>query len=153
MTVTIRNLRESDEARWRELWLGYLDWYQHPNLPPKVTSNTWAMLTGERPDVFGLVAESADGEVVGFTHGVVHANTWIDEPICYLEDLFVDPNARRNGAGNALIEAMIARADKQNWGQVYWRTGDDNPARALYDQVAKKIDFVTYVRTLGPKTA
>ena len=27
----------------------------------------------------------------GFTLSVLHAGTWTTQPICYLEDLFVDP--------------------------------------------------------------
>ncbi|HEY9080754.1 GNAT family N-acetyltransferase [Magnetovibrio sp.] len=152
MTITVRDLRLADEPRWRELWAGYLDFYEYPDLDPKITANTWAMLSGERADVFGMVAEADAGAVIGFVHGVVHANTWIDKPICYLEDLFVDPSVRGQGAGRALIEALIAHAKANDWGQVYWRTAETNPARKLYDQVADKIDFVTYVHALSPKT-
>lgn len=148
MTVTVRPLDVKDEARWRELWAGYLEFYKIPDLDPKTTDNTWAMLCGAREDVFGLVAE-VDGDVVGLVHGVVHANTWVTTPICYLEDLFVDPGARGQGAGRALVEALVARAQANGMAQVYWRTADDNPARKLYDQLATKIDFVTYVRKLA----
>jgi len=151
MSVSVRDLQTTDEARWRELWAGYLTFYECPDLEPKITDNTWAMLTGERPDVFGFVAV-VDGQVVGFVHGVEHANTWVDKSICYLEDLFVDPTVRGQGAGRALIEAVIAHAKANDWGQVYWRTADDNPARKLYDQVADKIDFVTYVHQIGDRT-
>lgn len=148
MSVAIRNLHANDEARWRALWAMYLTFYECPDLDAKVTDNTWDMLTGSREDVFGFVAEAA-GEAVGFVHGVVHANTWVDKPICYLEDLFVDASARGQGAGRALIEAVVQRAQEQGWGQVYWRTAEDNAtARALYDTVADKIDFVTYVKKL-----
>lgn len=150
MNVTIRDLSEADEPRWRELWAGYLEFYAYPDLDPKVTDHTWDMLTGPRGDVFGLVAE-ADGEVIGIVHCVVHANTWVDKPICYLEDLFVDPDRRGQGAGRALIDAVIVRAEARGWGQVYWRTATDNPARKLYDQMAEAIDFVTYVKPLGQK--
>jgi len=148
VSVTVRDLRSDDESRWRELWAGYLTFYECPDLDPKVTDHTWGMLIGERPDVFGFVAE-VDGQVIGFVHGVEHANTWTDKQICYLEDLFVDPSVRGQGVGRALIEAVAAHAKANDWGQVYWRTANDNPARKLYDQVADKIDFVTYVRTLG----
>jgi len=147
MSVRVRTLHANDESRWRELWDGYLTFYECPGLDPKVTDNTWAMLTGERPDVFGFVAERG-GEVVGFVHGVVHANTWTDKPVCYLEDLFVEPTMRGQGAGRALIDAVIRQAKENDWGSVYWRTATDNPARKLYDQVADKIDFVTYVRKM-----
>lgn len=150
MPVAVRPLDSEDEPRWRELWAGYLDFYKCPNLPAKITDHTWSMLTdgpqsGPRPDVFGLVAE-LEGRVVGIVNCVLHANTWVDRPICYLEDLFVDPAVRGQGAGKALIEGVYARAQREGWGQVYWRTAETNPARKLYDQVAGKIDFVTYVR-------
>jgi len=149
VAVTVRTLRTSDESRWRELWQGYLTFYECPDLDPKVTTHTWSMLIGERADVFGFVAEDEHGRIVGFVHGIEHANTWVDRSICYLEDLFVDPTVRGQGAGRALIEAVVAKAQDQGWGQVYWRTATDNPARKLYDQVANKIEFVTYVRPLG----
>jgi len=148
VAVTVRTLRASDENRWRELWQGYLTFYECPDLDPRVTDNTWSMLIGERPDVFGYVAEDDSGQVVGFVHGVEHANTWVDKPICYLEDLFVDPAVRGQGAGRALIDAVVDHAKANDWGQVYWRTATGNPARKLYDQVADKIDFVTYVHKL-----
>ncbi|OEJ69398.1 GNAT family N-acetyltransferase [Magnetovibrio blakemorei] len=151
MTPTIRPLKTTDESAWRALWAGYLDFYENPDLDPKITDNTWAMLAGERGDVFGLVAE-LDGRVVGIVNSIVHANTLIDKPICYLEDLFVSPDVRGQGAGRALIEGVVARAEQEGWGQVYWRTATNNPARVLYDQVGEVIDFVTYVRKLGVQT-
>lgn len=151
MALSVRGLRESDEARWRELWAGYLDFYRYPDLPAHVTDHTWAMLTATESDAAFAFAADLDGRMIGFVHIIVHANTWIDKPICYLEDLYVDPRVRRCGAGRAMIDAVIARAKAKDYGQVYWRTADDNPARALYDQVAEKIDFVTYVHQLGPK--
>ena len=146
MPITIRPLEIRDEARWRELWAGYLDFYKCPDLPAAITDHTWSMLTGSRPDVFGLVAQDASGRVIGIVNCVIHANTWTDKSICYLEDLFVDPAARGQGAGKALIEGVYARAHAEGWGQVYWRTANDNPARKLYDQVANEIGFVTYAR-------
>ena len=43
--------------------------------------------------IFGRLAvfETA---IVGFTVNVVHDSTWTAAPVCYLEDLFVDPNYR-----------------------------------------------------------
>lgn len=152
MPIAIRPLEARDETRWRELWAGYLDFYKCPDLPAAITDHTWAMLTGQRADVFGLVAEDAGalggGRVVGIVNCVIHANTWTDKSVCYLEDLFVDPAVRGQGAGRALIEGVYARAHQEGWGQVYWRTANTNPARKLYDQVANEIGFVTYVHKL-----
>ena len=141
--MLIRDLTPSDEARWRELWDGYVEFYGEA-VPDKITDTTWAKLTGENDRVFGLVAE-VDGNVVGIVNCVLHDNTWSDKLICYLEDLFVDPSARGQGAGRALIEAVVERAKAQNWLRVYWMTKADNEgARALYDQITPVTDWARY---------
>ena len=69
-----------------------------------------------------------------------------DRQTCYLEDLFVSPEARGSGAGRALIEAVLERARAHGWDKVYWHTREDNArARALYDSFTGADDFVRYV--------
>ncbi|MFL6578929.1 MAG: GNAT family N-acetyltransferase, partial [Povalibacter sp.] len=66
---------------------------------------------------------------------------------CYLEDLFVDPQARGLGAGRALIDAVYRAADAQGATRVYWHTESDNKrAQGLYDQVASVAPFIQYRR-------
>jgi len=144
MTMTVRPLESKDEASWRELWAGYLSFYDVSDLDPKTTTHTWGMLTGPREDVFGWIAE-LDGLAVGYVHCVLHANTWSTKPVCYLEDLYVDASARGQGAGEALIKAVTTRQNADNWHKVYWRTGEDNlTAQSLYNKLAKRIEFLTY---------
>jgi GNAT superfamily N-acetyltransferase len=144
VTVTVRDLTPEDEARWRELWAGYLAFYEH-ELDAEVTDATWRrLLTGER-GLGALVAVDEAGQVVGIVHRVVHAGTWSTADRCYLEDLFVDPAVRGRGVGRALIEATAARARDEGCDELYWITGTDNAtARRLYDRVATLSDFVRY---------
>lgn len=144
MTVSIRDLTDADEARWRELWQGYLTFYES-DVAAAVTDETWARLIDPgRTDMFCLVAET-EGGVIGIVNCVLHGNTWTEKPVCYLEDLFVDPDTRNQGAGRALIEAVIERGQADGWHRVYWRTAESNAtARALYDTMAKGTDWVTY---------
>lgn len=140
----VRILKPSDKSRWLSLWAGYLDFYGKTDLPDAVTANTWAMVTGEREDVFALVAETG-GEVVGFANCIVHPNTWTDKPICYLEDLFVDADHRGQGLGQALIQALVDRAKSAGWGRVYWRTEHDNTdAQMVYDKITPQGPWVMY---------
>ena len=82
----------------------------------------------------------------GFVNYVLHPSTWGTADTCYLEDLFVSPEARGSGAGRALIEAVLERAKAYGWDKVYWHTRADNArARALYDSFAPADDFVRYV--------
>jgi len=143
MSLIVRDLSAQDEARWRTLWDGYLTFYE-ASVAPDVTDTTWARLLDGASPMFALVAE-LDGEVVGIVNCVLHANTWTSKPVCYLQDLYVAPEARGQGAGRILIDAVSERAKAQDWHRVYWRTASDNTtAQALYDKLAKRTGWVTY---------
>src|SRR3546814_17797350 len=79
--------------------------------------------------------------LVGFTHYLVHRNTNMIEPVCYLEDLFTAEAARGTGVGRALIESVCAEARAAGLRRVYWITHATNKtAQRLYDQVAERSD-------------
>jgi len=142
--TSIRSLRAKDEAQWRKLWAAYLEFYK-ADLPPPVTDALFKRLLTGAPH-FAFVAER-DGEAIGFVHALPHVSTWSLDDYCYLEDLYVSPQARGSGAGRALIEAVYAEADKRGCGRVYWHTENGNKvARALYDKLATLSDFVQYRR-------
>ena len=85
------------------------------------------------------------GAVAGFTVSVLHPGSWTLTPICYLEDLFVDPEARGQGLGRALIDDLITMARNHGWSKIYWHTRQSNEtARRLYDRYVEADDFVRY---------
>ena len=87
-----------------------------------------------------------DGAVVGFANCVVHEATWEILPICYLEDLYVEPHARGRGAGRAIIEWLRHAMRAEGWARLYWVTHRDNAAaRKLYDQFTGADGVVRYV--------
>lgn len=145
----IRPLRPEDEADWRRLWTGYLDYYQ-TKLPEAVYQSTFARLLGNDPGEFhGLIAE-VDGRPVGLTHYLFHRTCWKIENICYLQDLYTDPALRGRGIARALIEAVYRAADAEGAPQVWWLTQEFNYAgRMLYDKVAVKTPFIRYNRVLS----
>ena len=68
-------------------------------------------------------------------------------PVCYLEDLFVLPEARGQGVARRLIEAVFAAADETGASTVYWHTQEFNAnGRALYDTLAHRTSFIVYQR-------
>jgi len=146
MTTTIRPLRAADEAEWRRLWTGYLEFYK-ASVPEEVYRTTFARLQGDDPhDFHGLIAEQ-DGKAIGLTHYLFHRHCWRIENVIYLQDLYVDPSARGTGAGRALIEAVYAAGDAAGCPTVYWLTQDFNAtARQLYDRIAKVTPFIKYQR-------
>ncbi len=146
MTLIIRALRPTDEADWRRLWAGYLAFYE-TTLPEAVHATTFArLLDPARPQQNALVAEQ-DGRLVGLVHYIFHAHNWRLEDVCYLQDLYVDPETRGTGAGRALIEAVYAAADANGTPAVYWLTQEFNTtARQLYDRIARVSPFIRYAR-------
>jgi GNAT superfamily N-acetyltransferase len=142
--ITIRPLAAGDRDVWFPLWQGYLDFYD-AKLDPRISDNTWRRLLDPHEPMYGLVADGGQGRLVGILNYVLHANTWSDRPVCYLEDLFVDPAMRGQGAGRALIEGLAALAKGAKWRRVYWMTREGNAtARALYDRIATATDWVRY---------
>ena len=146
MSVTVRPLRPEDEAVWKNLWTAYLEFYES-SVPEVVYATTFARLIDpNHPSRFCLVAE-ADGRVLGLVHAIYHEHNWRVEDVCYLQDLFVHPDARGTGMGRALIEAVYAAADANGTPTVYWMTQDFNTtARQLYDRIATKTPFIKYQR-------
>ena len=144
--ITVRGIRAEDEAAWRRLWRGYLDFYE-TELPEAVYATSFARLTDpEVRDYHGLLA-LAGGEPVGLAHYIFHRHGWQIEDVCYLQDLYVAPEARGTGAGRALIEAVYAAADAAGRPNVYWLTQTSNAtARKLYDRLATVTPFIKYRR-------
>ena len=146
MSVLVRPLTQSDEAQWRRLWRDYLAFYE-TEVPEEVYAAYFERLLGNDPnDYIGLIAE-VDGQPVGLTHYLFHRHGWKIENVCYLQDLYADPDVRGKGVGRALIEAVYAAADAAGAPSVYWLTQDFNAeARKLYDRIGQVTPFIKYTR-------
>jgi GNAT superfamily N-acetyltransferase len=141
--LLIRDPRPEDEAAWRALWAGYVAFYE-AEVSEAVTDATWRRILARDSGMLGRLAEH-EGAVIGFTVSVLHPGSWTLTPVCYLEDLFVDPAARGHGTGRALIEDLLSLARERGWSRLYWHTHQSNDAaRRLYDQFGEADDFVRY---------
>lgn len=87
---------------------------------------------GERPVFEALIAEQ-EGTPVGFALFFPNYSTWEGRPGLYLEDLFVTEEARRTGAGRALLAALARIAHQRGWARLDLSVLDWNPARAFYE--------------------
>jgi GNAT superfamily N-acetyltransferase len=145
--TTIRPAEARDEARWRELWAGYIKFYR-ATVAEEVTSNTWKQILDPASNIAALVAER-DGVVIGICNYLFHDNTWSTKPICYLQDLFVDPAARGGGAAKALILACEEKAKEKGAFRLYWQTQEFNgAARSLYDTITPRSSFIVYRKNI-----
>ena len=144
LDLSIRDLQKSDHDRWKQLWTAYLRFYE-TNVSESVYFTAFESLTSKNKFEFqGIVAEQ-EGEIIGLAHFLFHRNLWSKQDTCYLGDLFVDPLIRGNGVGRRLIEEVSERAKMSNVSGIYWLTQEFNyKGRMLYDQIAKKTQFIVY---------
>ena len=147
--VTIRPIRAGDESEWRRLWAGYLVFYES-EVSEEVYQTTFARLLkgneGVDNEYRGFLAE-IDGKPVGLVHFLFHRHCWKVENVCYLQDLYADPDVRGQGIGRALIEAVYKAADEAGSPDVYWMTQEFNKVgRRLYDRIGKLTPFIEYNR-------
>ena len=141
-----RPLRAEDEAAWRVLWRGYLDFYE-TELPEEMHDLAFRRLLSDDPSEFDCLIAEMDGTPVGLAHYLFHRHGWRREEVCYLQDFYVAPEARGMGAARALIEAVYAAADAAGSPRVYWLTQEFNEdARRLYDRVGVLSPFIRYDR-------
>ena len=90
-------------------------------------------LFGAAPKVFCQIAE-ADGTPVGFALWFYTYSTFLGRHGIWLEDLFVDPAARGQGAGKALLADLAARCVRERLGRLEWAVLDWNqPSIEFYE--------------------
>ena len=143
----IRDATPGDEADFLRLWQGFCDGYDL-TLPAEVTAFTWTRLMDPANPLTARLA-CIDGRPQGFAIHQHHPSTWVMGDDGYLEDLFVDPSARGQGFGRALIEDLIAIGRARGWRRLYWLTEITNTtARRLYDQFCDNDGHIRYRMTL-----
>jgi GNAT superfamily N-acetyltransferase len=92
-------------------------------------------LFGDNPKAFCDIAE-IDGQPVGFALWFYNFSTFVGRHGIYLEDLFVQPQARGSGAGKALLANLARRCVDENLGRLEWAVLDWNaPSIAFYDSL------------------
>ncbi len=148
--VLVRAVRRGDHAGWLRLWADYHAYGRNgaTSLPDSVTEATWERFLHRDEQREALVAD-LQGRLVGIAHMIFHASTSSEPPVCFLQDLFVDPTLHGCGIGRSLMEAVYIHAGAAGARRVYWHVLEAN-ARAvrLYDKVASRSGHVVYRKDL-----
>ena len=144
MTATIRKIEARDQARWRQLWDGYTRFYEREPAEPQ-TRHTWSRILDAAVPLHAIVAEDDRDGVIGIANYIIHENTSTLAPVCYLQDLYVDPAVRAGGVGKQMIDWLLAEMKQQGWARLYWNTRENNyRARGLYDKYTPHSGFLLY---------
>ncbi|MCY7413289.1 MAG: GNAT family N-acetyltransferase [Salinibacterium sp.] len=157
----IRDILPSDRSSWEALFLAYGQFYETA-FEPHVIEGVWAWLMDATAPVSAVVAlgeprndpsndvdgdrnSGVTGPVIGFAHYRRTVDTFTAGPAWHLDDLFIDPDARKGGHATALIAAVVDRATAGGGGTLRWITASDNlGAQRIYDRVANRMTWVTY---------
>ena len=92
-----------------------------------------------------LVAEAEDGQIIGFCQLYPTFCSVAAAPTYSLYDLFVKPEARKSGAGKALLLAAERHAAQSGCVRMDLTTAKTNlPAQALYESLGWVRDEVFY---------
>jgi ribosomal protein S18 acetylase RimI-like enzyme len=144
--IATRDPLSADWTEWQRMWTANCAHYS-VSMSQAHDLELWRRIMDPEHPMGALVCGTPDrdGALLGLAHYVLHPHTFSMKIVCYLEDLWVEPSARRAGVGRALIDALIARAKEQDWRRVYWHTETDNvAARSLYDRMARITNHVRY---------
>ena len=111
-------------------------------------------LFGPRPYAEVLIGE-VDGEALGFALFFHNFSTFEGRPGIYLEDLFVQPEARGKGLGKALLAGLARLAAERGCARLEWSVLDWNePSIGFYRSLgARPMDEWTVMRVDGPALA
>lgn len=124
--MTIRHGTDDDRATLRRLW----ELWQSEGDPPPWADTSWEANEPELDRALaanGLFLAEENGDAVGFV------SSWLEDHVAWIGDLYVMPSARRSGAGQALVEAVIENLRAR--GATHLRLGSNLQALAFYERL------------------
>jgi ribosomal protein S18 acetylase RimI-like enzyme len=128
----VRLATEKDTADVARLIAAFRDWWERDEPDDAVIEAGVRRLITD-PDTDYLLAGDP---VVGVCQLRYRFAVWTGTEDCWLEDLYVDPEARGSGTGRALVEAAFDRARERGCARMELDTNETNAAAiALYESL------------------
>lgn len=144
--VRVVPVEERHKPDWRRLYNGYGAFYK-VEMTDRIAEAVWGWLLDPAHVMNGLIAEDENGKAIGLAHIRAMPRPLSGGECGFLDDLFVDPEARGSGVFEALFAAMDEMAKEKGWPMVRWLTQEFNyRGRSAYDRIATKTPFILYQR-------
>jgi ribosomal protein S18 acetylase RimI-like enzyme len=130
VSLRVRSATIDDVDAIAPLFDAYRGFYGQPS--DRARARRWIFDRLSRNEATVLIAE-LDGVAVGFTQLYPFWSSVWTARVLVLNDLYVAPGGRRQGAASALLEAAAALGREQGALRLVLETGPDNhEAQALY---------------------
>ncbi len=120
MTLNVRSLQAGDVPSLLELIDGLADYEKLPR-PDAAARERMAADALRKPPRFSSLLAEVDGQVIGYAIYFFTYSTFRARPTLYLEDIFVLPERRGQGAGVALFRACAREAVLQGCARMEWQ--------------------------------
>jgi GNAT superfamily N-acetyltransferase len=123
--VTVRPAVAGDEGEILRMIVALATFEREPDAVKATEESLRELMFGPDPKVFAHIAE-VDGAAVGLALWFLNFSTWTGRHGIYLEDLFVDPQARRMGVARALFAELAREAVRRSCARIDWAVLDWN---------------------------
>ena len=139
--MTVRRASLSDVDKLAPLFDAYRQFYGQP--PDLALARAFLRDRLEQDQSVIFFAIHADGSAIGFTQLYPSFSSTSAQRIFILNDLFVDPAARRSGAGRALLQAAAEFGRREGAARLTLSTALTNAsAQSLYESTGWRRDEV-----------
>jgi GNAT superfamily N-acetyltransferase len=140
MAATIRSATPGDVGAMFSLMLELAEFEKLTHLFVATEAGVHDALFGERPSSEAMVAEEADGSIVGYALFFHNFSTFLGRRGLYLEDLYVQPSQRGSGLGTRMLRQLAALAVERQCGRFEWTVLDWNqPAIDFYEKMGATV--------------
>jgi ribosomal protein S18 acetylase RimI-like enzyme len=140
---TLHDLGVDEFDTWRHLFGRYCEFYE-TDCPDEKAQTVWGWLHDPtHPEEGRFVCQS--GTIIGLLHFRAAPLTLTGTDVGFIDDLYIDPAARGERAGEFVAQQVQQIARERGWPSVQWLTADDNyRGRTLYDRIGKRTMWITY---------
>jgi GNAT superfamily N-acetyltransferase len=138
VSVVVRDLQAADMPRLLELIDGLAD-YEKLARPDAAARQRLTDDALNDPPRFRTLLADVDGSIVGYAIYFFTYSTFRARPTLYLEDVFVLPELRGQGAGVALFRACARAAVDNNCARMEWQVlAWNEPSIAFYERLGAR---------------
>jgi len=140
--MNIRPIQRTDYNQWLPLW----QLNCQNKISDNITQETWRRLCNPKEAVYGLGVFDDQQQLYGFVHYILHPVTGFVEPACYMQDLYIREDTRRQGLAKRLVWELHDIGQQENWARLYWFADNKDPAvQALYQSLGVEMDFGLFI--------